>query len=308
MNEEQKVRVSVQGDPEQSVQLSERLQNLFDKQNEAIENGPDIEGCLDSDSENRVEEMTQDFKKKFEVHHEIEMPTIYQQLFSLENGIIPDRWEINNVDKHWNGDMNMLIDAINDETFLFQFKEFYNMRCGFVLPNLVWLENFTSFLKHDSGKDRISILEICSGLGMLARCIETYSKGEISVTCIDLCDYGIYDKSQFEKPFHPIIQMDGLEAIKGVNTLFKGIDYVMLCWPPYLEEIDYKVLSYMKENLPEMKLIYIGEYNECTGSPKFFELLEEEYDEVLYDHYDINGGYQQFPHIRDFTSLWEKRK
>lgn len=305
MMNEKKIKVSIKDEPEKSLKASKRLQEIFDKQNEAIEQGPDIEGCLDSDDKNKIEIMTNRFKEKYKGH---KLPKIYQQLFNLEEGIIPDQWDIVNTESHWNGDINLLLNAIDNETSLFQFKEFYNMRCGFVMPNLVWLKNFVSFLIHDAGKERISILEICSGLGMLARCIEQYSKGSISVTCVDLCDYTIYDDNQFEYPYHPIIKMDGEEAIKGVGTLFKGIDYIMLCWPPYLEDIDYKILSYMNDNLPDMKIIYIGEYNGCTGSPEFFDLLDENYDEIVYDHFDINASYQHFPHIEDFVSLWEKKK
>ena len=82
-----------------------------------------------------------------------------------------------------------------------------------------------------------------------------------------------------------------IAAVYPEATLF-------LCWPPYNTPMAYDCLRQYEGK----RLVFIGEGDGgCTGDDAFWELLQEEWEEVLYVNIPTWWG------IRDHMTVWERK-
>lgn len=114
------------------------------------------------------------------------------------------------------------------------------------------MKKIISFIKSDK------VLEICAGKALWSACMR-----KAGVTMY------VTDNKPSDKTFTDVEKMDGVKAIETYNT-----NILMMSWPPYDKSIAYDALIKFKGN----KLIYMGEYDGCTGDEQFHKLLEKEWD------------------------------
>jgi hypothetical protein len=93
----------------------------------------------------------------------------------------------------------------------------------------------------------------------------------ISVVCYDLNPGEGNTWHPDHKPWFPVNQMDGAEAVTTYpdRTL-------LLAWPPYNEPVGADILGAYRGH----RVIYIGEHGGCTGDSRMFDILDTAWVEV----------------------------
>ena len=110
------------------------------------------------------------------------------------------------------------------------------------------------------------IIEMGAGTGYWSKLISD-SGGEVIAF-----DESPYDNHWCKNQWYEITKIDSVDILANYpeHTLF-------LCWPPYDTPFAYDCLKAYKGS----QLIFVGEsYGGCTGDDNFFDLLEEEWEEV----------------------------
>lgn len=90
--------------------------------------------------------------------------------------------------------------------------------------------------------------------------------------------------------------IEKIDAVDAIQKYAKDYDILLTSWMPYLDPISHKVLLEMREQNPNMFMIYIGEdYGGCCSCDKFFydaifiqnDVIDYINSEVFKSHYGI---------------------
>lgn len=88
-----------------------------------------------------------------------------------------------------------------------------------------------------------------------------------------------------------------LDAIDSLRKHGGKVTHLVMSWPPYAVDIDYRLYKVIREEFPHIKIIYIGESNGgCTGSDDFHSAVFED-EGVSVDYPDV--GYVTTTGIND---------
>lgn len=74
--------------------------------------------------------------------------------------------------------------------------------------------------------------------------------------------------------------VENLDALESLRKYGDKISHLLISWAPYGSDMDVKLLREVRANYPHVTIINVGEGMEgCTGSPQFWEELEEVHPE-----------------------------
>jgi hypothetical protein len=74
--------------------------------------------------------------------------------------------------------------------------------------------------------------------------------------------------------------VEKLDALESLKKYGNKISHLLISWAPYGSDIDVKLLREARENFPHITIINVGEgIQGCTGSPEFWDELEEVHPE-----------------------------
>lgn len=170
---------------------------------------------------------------------------------------------------------------------LLDFRTEYIDRFGFAIITKEFLDDCVSFLK---GK---KALEVMSGSGYLAHLLQKNGIDIIPTDNKSCANSGSYNYWQNE--YTKIEEIDAVEAIEKYHN---SIDIVLISWPPYENDISYKVARRcFKYSIP---ILYIGEpeYG-CCAIDKFFDFLECADESPI-----LRNNFIQFRGIYDYPVLY----
>jgi 16S rRNA G966 N2-methylase RsmD len=118
-------------------------------------------------------------------------------------------------------------------------------------------------------------LEVMSGCGWLS--LALMSRG-VDIKATD--DMSWHGHEIRKGKWKQVVETEKLDAIDAVKKYAKEVDLIVMSWPPYDENIGYKVLREMNRQNKNARMIYIGEgWGGCTADDEFFQHFEEIEDE-----------------------------
>ena len=173
------------------------------------------------------------------------------------------RWQY---DQH-----NLLINDPHTYSDNFNFAMKSRQRYTYAVPSLKIVEEIAKIAENGS------VVEIGAGLGYWAKYLSQFN---LQIIAYDLKydERNIYFDNDAQE-FFPVKQ-------GGVSSIALHHDSpLLLCWPPYNTPFAFDALSLYKGDY----LIYIGESEGgCTGDQQFFNLLNEEWEEIFYNSEVLN--------------------
>lgn len=157
---------------------------------------------------------------------------------------------------------------------------------GYGLANAGWLDQLSEFLK---GK---KVVEVMAGNGILSGYLQC--KG-INIIPTDNNSWGLSELSHsfaFSNVcFYQYTLIENISAVDAIKKYGLTVDYILMSWPPYEDDVAYNVLQILRSVNPKAQIIYIGEYNGCCANKKFFSAIENVHDSRIKK---INKYFQQF--------------
>jgi len=109
------------------------------------------------------------------------------------------------------------------------------------------------------------VLEIMSGHGYLSAGLHAVNPEREIVASDDLSWH-----NQPGEHTHPVTEVIKLDAIESLEKYSHQVDTVIMSWAPDTDDIDWRVLNWLRENGAKVKLLVIGERNGATNSKKFW--------------------------------------
>lgn len=134
----------------------------------------------------------------------------------------------------------------------FKIKDDYQYTGNYVVITLPLIQSLYNLFKDKK------VVEVMSGTGLLAYHLRNNGLNNFIAT--DNNSWGLLRE---KPPITPIIQIDAVEAVKA----HPDADIILMCWPPFDNNIAEKVLDAMKVG---QTLICCGERNGCTGTTDFW--------------------------------------
>lgn len=166
----------------------------------------------------------------------------------------------------------------------YAFRQKYIKYIGFVLHTRETISKLVEMLKHKR------VIEVGCGTGFLSRQLKNH---HVNVKAIDCKKYSYgLDINYCKIHYH-----DAVHYIKK-----NRYDVIIMSWPDYDTDFAYNIASNMKKGTI---LIYQGEdYGGCTGNEKFFDYLDDYFDEINNDLYETHP---KFYGIHDNWNIFRKR-
>lgn len=147
---------------------------------------------------------------------------------------------------------------------------------------------------YDLLKDSKNVIELYAGKGMIS--YQLREKGLKLKAYDNMTWFGDNDI------YTDIIDSDALEAVLNYK---EPIDYCIISWCPYEDPIIENVVDALKENNPNVTIIWIGEsYGGCCGSDEFFHKIYSIADEKFYCKIYNTDAFPNFMGYHDFVSLY----
>lgn len=178
--------------------------------------------------------------------------------------IIPTRKEIINTVSHMNL-MNKVHNPVEDwqlfSRSINMCRHKYIEKFCFPLLNKEVIDDLSKFL---NGK---TVLSVCCGTGFIDKCIMD-TNPSINIISTDNNKW-----KPLYRHWKHFVDIETLDAVESVIKYADKIDYVLISWPPYDDDIAFRVLKEcIKYKIP---IIYIGECEGgCTADYNFFEEIE----------------------------------
>lgn len=147
----------------------------------------------------------------------------------------------------------------------FKIKDDYQYTGNYVVITLPLIQSLYNLFKDKK------VVEVMSGTGLLAYHLRNYGLNNLIAT--DNNSWGLLGE---KPPITPIIQIDAVEAVKAN----KDADIILMCWPPFDNNIAEKVLDAM---VTGQTLICCGERYGCTGTTKFWNKFNSEVMDLPYE-------------------------
>ncbi|TPR54174.1 SAM-dependent methyltransferase [Apilactobacillus kunkeei] len=132
-------------------------------------------------------------------------------------------------------------------------------------------------------------LEVMAGNGYISKGLRENGANAI---CTDNLDW----KKENETGKHLVTDVESLDAIDAFKKYKDEIDYIIMCWSPDGIDIDWRLLSAIREYGKDIPLITIGEKYGATDSQQFWdnaEFIENE------DVKKLNRHHKPFDLIED---------
>ncbi|CAI2618513.1 SAM-dependent methyltransferase [Apilactobacillus apinorum] len=133
------------------------------------------------------------------------------------------------------------------------------------------------------------VLEVMAGNGYI-------SKGLRDNGADVICTDSLAWTKENETGKHLLTDVEALDAIEAFEKYQDDIDYIIMCWSPDGVDIDWRLLSAIRESGKDITLITIGEKYGATDSKQFWDNAEFiENDDVT----KLNQHHQRFDLIDD---------
>lgn len=137
--------------------------------------------------------------------------------------------------------------------------------------------------------DGHKVLEVMAGNGYI-------SKGLRDNGADVICTDSLAWTKENETGKHLLTDVEALDAIEAFQKYQDEIDYIIMCWSPDGVDIDWRLLSAIRESGKDITLITIGEKYGATDSKIFWDNAEFiEIDDVK----KLNQHHQRFDLIDD---------
>lgn len=157
------------------------------------------------------------------------------------------------------GSLPYCLQKLAKENYAVDFRALYIYMSSYAIITKKWLNSVKKLLR---GK---TVLEVMCGSGMLAKGLRDMGINVIATDYNNEND-GFYTFT-CRKWIDDIETIDAEEAVKKYAN---DIDYIIMSWPPYDNEIDYKVLQAMRKYCSkDCFILYIGELGDSCSSEKF---------------------------------------
>ena len=165
------------------------------------------------------------------------------------------------------------------------YREAFIYLWGWTVLTLDWIKPLADYLK---GK---KCLEVMSGTGGLAYALRQQG--------IDIIATDNYSR---ERDNNHIwwLEPERLHAPTAVKRYGKEVDYIIMSWCEYKDNICVEVLKTMRNVNPNCILIEIGEDAGCTGVPKFYNTAQY-IEDPAFD--TVVSAYQKWQFIYDRPKL-----
>lgn len=182
---------------------------------------------------------------------------------------------------HVSLDEMLSLDYMLDSSKRFQLRSTFTSNGMWAFVSWKWVNKLAKWI----GKRKC--LEVMSGRGYLSYALKTRGVNLIST---DLFTYDGYR----ENIFTDIYEMDAVHAVRKFG---KGIDIVIMSWPPYAGDIAYRVMRELYYVNPKAIIVYIGEFYGCTADDRFHENFKQiEYDDEIES---IRDSFERWVYIND---------
>ena len=148
--------------------------------------------------------------------------------------------------------------------------DLFVIECGFTSVTMGWVRELVKQLSQNISKfpEDINILEICSGIGCLAKALNDCGVNVIATDSFK-DEHILHHK---EDIFIPIQVID---MYKALEKYYKDVDFVLCAWPR--NELNLvKFMKRMYELKPSLSLIYVGDsVNGCCANVRFFNAVKQ---------------------------------
>lgn len=94
--------------------------------------------------------------------------------------------------------------------------------------------------------------------------------------------------SQPGEHIEPVTEVINMDALKALQRYAMDVDLIVMSWAPDTDDIDWQVLSWLRNNALEVQLIVIGELNGATNSERFWR------EATLIELEDLNESLKSF--------------
>ncbi|GAP02721.1 SAM-dependent methyltransferase [Fructobacillus pseudoficulneus] len=160
------------------------------------------------------------------------------------------------------------------------------------LPNQAWLNDLSRWLNHRP------LIELMAGNAAISAGLQ--GLGE-TVLAVDTFDWLGQDNER-PAPWTQVIQDDAQTAVQKAIQRRSPFDFendpvFLLSWAPDTTEDDWRLLTYLRQHLPDFTLVVIGEKDGATNSKKFWQEAKLDRPKALNQHY------QPFDTIQDAVYL-----
>lgn len=125
------------------------------------------------------------------------------------------------------------------------------------------------------------VLDPMAGRGLLVRALQEQG---VEAVGTDNNSWGLSDS------------IEAMDVLKSIRTYGGWATHLVLAWPPYNDSVDVKILEEVRANFPDLKVVYVGEVDGCTGSEEFWEVAQV-------SEFDFPVMYETFGCVRDYVYL-----
>lgn len=132
-------------------------------------------------------------------------------------------------------------------------KSDFNVKFSYTIPTRSCIEEIKDFVGENQ------ILEVFSGLGLLAGCLRAIG--------LDVITTDSYTFAQDKETFSQVEKLDAVNAVAKYQT-----NYLLFSWIPYRNTIGFEILKIYKGNF----IILFGDREQCAED-QFYHLLEKKW-------------------------------
>lgn len=142
-------------------------------------------------------------------------------------------------------------------------REYFSKHLAWAVPSKEAIQKIKEFV------GGLRVLEIGAGLGLWAKLLQDEG---VDIIATD----SVAKRKQYFKVSTTFTEVHDLNNIQALKK-FPDREVVMLCWPPYSDEMGYQTLR----NFDGEKFVLIGEGpGGCCGDDQFWEFLNIKYQHI----------------------------
>ena len=208
-------------------------------------------------------------------------------IVTVYNGDIPDHfpqsWDSGNGNNRFSLETNSMEQIIT--------KHKVNDLGYYAVATKTFARTFAEIIKEDNPKNGGIVLDPLAGAGHL---VKAFREAGIPSIASDNNSW------KFSK------DIEKLDALESIRKYGNDIDYVVISWAPYTENLDVKILELCRKDFPHIMILNIGEQEGgCTGSEEFWEKArvpkdwsragENNWNQRLFDSYETFISVHDFP-------------
>lgn len=114
-----------------------------------------------------------------------------------------------------------------------------------------------------------SVLELMAGQGYITAGLRALNSERLTIATDN--------QSWLDQPgehIDPVTEVLNEDAITALENHASNVDVILMSWAPDTDDIDWRVLSWIREHAPMVEFIIIGEKNGATNSERFWRETE----------------------------------